>query len=114
MLGVLCSAAQRSMDALEVAGLPAMALEALSMARLLCRGTAVCQKAIPSAPQCKITHVDMAGCVLSHAWVQMPTVIIKNILDYAVVEPLLWWIVSDALVSDMVHTGISDVSYLCA
>lgn len=38
VLGALCSTAQRSADALEAAGLPAMALEALSMARLLCRG----------------------------------------------------------------------------
>ena len=38
MLVALCSAAQRSADALEAAGLPAMALEALSMARVLCTG----------------------------------------------------------------------------
>ena len=38
LLGGLCSAAQRSADALGAAGLPAMALEALSMARLLCKG----------------------------------------------------------------------------
>lgn len=38
LLVALCSAAQRSANALEAAGLPAMALEALSMARLLCRG----------------------------------------------------------------------------
>ena len=38
MLSALCSAAQRSADALEAAGLPAMALEALSMARALCSG----------------------------------------------------------------------------
>lgn len=37
-LGALCSAAQRSMHALEAAGLPAMALEALSMAKALCTG----------------------------------------------------------------------------
>ena len=39
VLSALCSAAQRSADALEAAGLPAMALEALSMARALCSGT---------------------------------------------------------------------------
>ena len=39
MLGALCSAAQRSADTLEAAGLPGMALEALSMARALCSGT---------------------------------------------------------------------------
>lgn len=38
-LGALCSAAQRSMEALEAAGLPAMALEALSIARALYKGT---------------------------------------------------------------------------
>ena len=38
MLVALCSAAQRSMHALEAAGLPAMALEALSMARAMCKG----------------------------------------------------------------------------
>ncbi|CAL5224911.1 g7676 [Coccomyxa viridis] len=37
-LGALCSAAQRSMHALEAAGLPAMALEALSIAKALCQG----------------------------------------------------------------------------
>ena len=39
VLSALCSAAQLSADALEAAGLPAMALEALSMARVLCPGT---------------------------------------------------------------------------
>ncbi len=47
MLAALCSAAQRSMHALEAAGLPAMALEALCMAKAMCQGAPCSHMLVP-------------------------------------------------------------------
>lgn len=84
MLVALCSAAQRSADALEAAGLPAMALEALSMARALCSGA----KALFNGHRSRIssllswllqlsTHTSF-----SKTWRMMP--------DWEIIVGLIW------------------------
>ena len=58
----LCSAAQRSMHALEEAGLPAMALEALCMASAMCQGRkSPCHVHVPLSVGC-------SWCRLLRCW----------------------------------------------